>query len=149
MNQERTEEPFGGGIEAWIRERESLHPEAGSRPGDPRDQELLALLVEASQVRPREVSEQEAAELLERIRSRAGGKSTRPTTRRDSLLAAAAVLSGLAVGLAMLPRSNGLATAASTGTPAQPRIETVKRMSFESIHQGKVVRFQLELTRVR
>lgn len=58
-------------------------------------------------------------------------------------MAVAAVLVGLFIGLIALAPPDPGGDRRAMGT------EIIKRVSFESTHEGRVVRFQLELTRVR
>lgn len=148
MSRDEEKVAFDPRLEDWISEREG--PGEGLEPGpaDPRDRELMALLGEASRARSREMSDEEAIAVLSRVRSRIAEQGRR-LGWRDALLAMAAVLAGLALGLSTLPRSHSIASETGAAGPAVPETETIKSVSFESIHEGKIVRFQLELMRVR
>jgi len=127
------EEPLDPLLEDWLEERVS----PGQEPVAARDRELFLLLTTTKTV-PRGLSDQDSARTLERIQERiATGPSE--LRGRDLLLAAAAVVAGLAIGHSAV----GDPSPFRDGSTAE---EIIKRSSFESIQEdGRVVRFHLEL----
>ena len=142
MSRNSAEDPIDPLLADWIEERETGDANA-ARPLLAADRELLDLFLDAQRAAPDEMSEGEARNTLAAVLRRMAEASTSPLRARDAVMAVAAVLAGLAIGLAALappdPGGDRGATAA----------EIIKKVSFESTHEGEVVRFQLELTRVR
>lgn len=140
MSRNNTENPIDPLLADWIEERETGDAEAARLPAD---RELLELFSDVQGAAPDKMSEVEARNTLAAVQRRAAAASASPHRTRNALLAVAAALAGLAIGLAALappgPGDDGGPTAS----------DIIKKVSFESTHEGKVVRFQLELTRVR
>jgi hypothetical protein len=142
MSRNSTENPIDPLLAGWIEERETGDPEVAS-PLLAADRELLELFSEVRTAAPDKMSEAEARNTLAAVRRRAAAASASSLHTRNGVLAMAAVLAGLAIGLASLaPREPG-------GNPSATANKIIKKVSFESTHEGKVVRFQLELARVR
>lgn len=140
MNQDSAENPIDPLLAAWIDGRETGDAVA-VEPFLAADRELLELFSDAQGAALEKMSEAEAQNTLAAVRRRVAAASTSSLRTRHAVLAMAAVLAGLAIGLASLaPPGPGGDRGAN---------EVIKKVSFESTHEGKVVRFQLELTRVR
>ena len=133
-------------VVAWISQKVQPETGAGAEPVDERDRELLALLDAAAQGFRQEMSAEDAVSVLHRVRAEIHEERGRALGRRGVWLSLAAALFGVALGVAALSRFRS-----TTAPPGEVATEsrTIKRVSFESTHEGKVVRFQLELTRVR
>lgn len=134
--------PLDPRLQAWIDEVAAVK---GNAPwASAKEAEVMSLLEATVREPPREMSHETAAAILEAVQVAYRRHSGRAGLR-DVVLSVAAVLFGLAMGVATLSRFQ-------PSPPPNPRtnsVEIIKEVSFESIHEGKVVRFQLELSRVR
>jgi hypothetical protein len=143
MSREHKAEPLDPRLQAWIDENADLGATSEAAWTDPKDAGLLSLLEAAVREPPREMSGEEGAALLSRIRTGYGKRSV-VASLRDAVIGVAAVLFGLALGLTALSRFAPV----HQEHPAAASVEIIKQVSFESIHEGKVVHFQLELRKM-
>ncbi len=154
MTERNQDDPLHPIIEAWI--NEAWINEAGTNnplmiedpraaPLSERDRDIVALISTGDRS-SEDMSNEEAGRILVSVRSEVGRRVEPPLTGRDAWLAVAAILCGVAIGLLTSPiRDAGSSPHSDHSSPGV----TVKRVFFESVREGKAVRFQLELKRVR
>ncbi len=143
MTREGEAKPLDPRLQAWIDETTDLGATPKAAWTDPKDAGLLSLLEAAVREPPREMSGEEGAALLAGIQAGYRGQGG-PASLRDAVLGIAAVLFGLALGLTTQSR---FAPVHQKGRAAAS-VEIIKQVFFESIHEGKVVQFQLELRKM-
>lgn len=142
MSRNSAEDPIDPHLADWIEERVTSDADT-ARPLLAADCELLGLFSVAQRAAPDKMSEAEARNILAAVQRRLVAASPSPLRARDAVMAVAAVLVGLVIGLIALAPPDPGGDRRAMGT------EIIKKVSFESTHEGKVVRFQLKLTRVR
>jgi len=134
-------------IDDWIEGRLDLNDVAWPAQGESREQDVLRLFLAAHRASPPEMSSQEAERVFDRVRSKLlaqGSGSSRPA--RHWLMWAAGI-AALAAGFAAWSTWR---FADHTG-PAGAGVHrvTVKEVRFESLHNGKVVRFEMQVYRTQ
>jgi len=131
-------------LRAWV--REEAGPEGlndADRAEEAADRGLLRMLRMAEDAPAERLSDQDASDILLRIKARAGAPRGEFFGRFDLWLGFAAVVAGVALGLAALSKQAG------SVPPAAHDTEIIKEVSFESVHEGKVVQFHLQLRKAR
>ncbi len=130
-------------IEAWIEGRVELEELAALAAGEGPDAELLELLAAARHAAAPAISDREAEEALERVRSRVRAQRARWAVTPGVWLTAAAI-TVLAAGLAVWS-SRRPAPGQATQMLGEKQEVPVKEVFFESVRDGKVVRFQMQV----
>ena len=143
MSPEEERTPLEPHLQAWVDERDN-GGSAAIAPASREEAELLALLEAAVREPSREMSAEKRVAILTKIRAESPRQGTMASLRNAGLGLAAALF-GLTLGLAMRPRLQPV----PEKDPVAASVRVIKQVSFESIHEGKIVQFQLELSRVR
>jgi len=133
-------------IDDWIEERTALEDLAALPHGDSADRELLRLLAAEQQTSTPDMSPRDGQQVLDRVRSQILAERAASAAARGRWLAGAAAVAVLTLGLAVW--SGPRAPRAAQATP-RPRGTAIKQVRFESVHNGKRVRFEMDVSKTQ